>query len=109
MHTIQRRQLTDRLVTLHRCQCHLGLEPRGMGLPFLCHDYPFLGQPTVAYSTVQFLGSTSTPSDGAGVAVATEALGRETQYTLDSLGRVTSLQTPDSQTETFQRNDAGLV
>jgi WD40 repeat protein len=49
----------DRLVTLHRCQRHLGLERRRVGLPFPRHDYPFLGQPTVAYSTVQFLGSTS--------------------------------------------------
>ncbi len=39
-----------------RRQSHLGLEPCRMGLPFLRHDYPFLGQPTVAYSTVQFLG-----------------------------------------------------
>ena len=30
-----------------------------MGLPFPCHDDPFPGQSTVAYSTVQFLGSIS--------------------------------------------------
>ena len=30
-----------------------------MRLPFPRHVHPFLGQPTVAYSTVQFLGSTS--------------------------------------------------
>src|SRR5438128_10336373 len=59
MHAMQRRQLTDRLVTLHRCQRHLGLERRCVGLPFPWHVYPFLGQSIVAYSTVQFLGSTS--------------------------------------------------
>src|SRR5213592_4800973 len=59
MHAMQRRQLTDRLVTLHRCQRHLGLERRRVVLPFPWHDYPFRGQPIVAYSTVQFLGSTS--------------------------------------------------
>src|SRR5436190_9825202 len=59
MHAMQRCQLADRLVSLDRRQRHLGLEPSRMGLPFLRHDDPFLGQPTVAYSTVQFLGSTS--------------------------------------------------
>jgi hypothetical protein len=59
MHAVERRQLADRLITLHRGQRHLGLERRRVRLPFPCHDYPFLGQPIVAYSTVQFLGSTS--------------------------------------------------
>jgi hypothetical protein len=46
-------------LTLYRRQRHLGLEPRRVALPFPRHVYPFLAQPTVADSTVQFLGSTS--------------------------------------------------
>ena len=48
MHAMQRGQLANRLVSLHRRQRHLGLEPGRMGLPFPRHGYPFLGQPTVA-------------------------------------------------------------
>src|SRR5260370_25336001 len=59
MHAMHRRQLVDRPVASDRCQRHLRLERCAMGLPFPRHDYPFLGQPTVAYSTVQFLRSTS--------------------------------------------------
>src|SRR5262249_37116375 len=61
MHAMQARQFADRLVAFERRQRHLGLERRRMGFPLPRHGYPFLGQPTVAYSTVQFLGSTSTP------------------------------------------------
>jgi hypothetical protein len=60
-HAVKARQRADGLVALHRRERHLGLERRGRGLPFPRHGYPFLGQPTVAYSTVQFLGSTSLP------------------------------------------------
>src|SRR6478752_786045 len=59
MHAMHRRQLADRLVAFDCRQRHLSLERCAMGLPFPRHGYPFLGQPTVAYSTVQFLGSTS--------------------------------------------------
>src|SRR5581483_9680515 len=48
MHPVQRRQLTDRLVALDCRQRHLGLHRRRVRLPFPRHNYPFLGQPTVA-------------------------------------------------------------
>src|ERR1700679_2833736 len=40
MHAVERCQLADRLVSLHRGQRHLGLEPRAVRLPFLCHVLP---------------------------------------------------------------------
>jgi hypothetical protein len=56
LHAVQPCQLVDRLVTFHR---RLRFERRWVGLTFRCHDLPFLGQPIVTYSTVQFLGSTT--------------------------------------------------
>ena len=59
MNARQGRQLVDRLLTLLCRQGHLSLDRGRISLPLRCHDHPFLEQPIVTESTVQFLVSNS--------------------------------------------------
>src|SRR5262249_19791503 len=56
---------------------------------------------TLTAAAVQGLATTPAKNAGDAVAVVTDALSQKTTYTLDSLGRMTQLQTPDGATQSL--------
>src|SRR5262249_23524713 len=61
----------------------------------------------VGPQSVQGLQTSPARSAGQAVAILTDALNQLTTYTLDTVGRLTGLQTPDGATQAWRRDFAG--